>query len=87
MRVLHVITTLDVGGAALHLLAQVRGQKQRGQRVRVAYLEGEGSLEQDFRAVGAEWVRSGWGSWGRDRWFCCVCGDTWPGVASSTVTC
>lgn len=53
MKVLHVITTLDVGGAEMHLLAQVRGQAARGHEVRVAYLKGHGSLESDFRAAGA----------------------------------
>ncbi len=44
MNILHVITTLDVGGAEMHLLAQVRGQSERGHAVRVAYLKGQGSL-------------------------------------------
>ena len=56
MRILHVITTLDVGGAEMHLLSQVRGQTQRGAEVRVAYLKGEGRLRQDFLDAGAEWV-------------------------------
>ncbi len=56
MRILHVITTLDVGGAEMHLLAQVRGQCARGHTVRVAYLKGNGTLVQDFLAAGAEQV-------------------------------
>jgi len=56
LNILHVITTLDVGGAEMHLLAQVRGQSERGHHVRVAYLKGEGSLAPDFRTAGAEWV-------------------------------
>lgn len=51
-----MITTLDVGGAEMHLLAQVRGQSERGHAVRVAYLKGAGTLADDFRAAGAEWV-------------------------------
>ena len=43
MRILHVITTLDVGGAEMHLLAQVRGQSGRGHQVRVVWLKGAGS--------------------------------------------
>ena len=54
MRILHVITTLDVGGAEMHLLAQVAGQCARGHDVRVAYLKGEGRLTTDFEAAGAE---------------------------------
>lgn len=53
MRIQHVITTLDVGGAEMHLLAQVRGQVERGHEVHVAYLKGAGSLAADFRAAGA----------------------------------
>ncbi len=56
MRILHVITTLDVGGAEQHLLSQVRGQRARGHEVRVAYLKGHGTLAQEFRAAGAECV-------------------------------
>jgi glycosyltransferase involved in cell wall biosynthesis len=53
MRILHVITTLDVGGAEMHLLAQVAGQSQRGHAVSIAYLKGRGTLAPDFRAAGA----------------------------------
>ena len=53
MKILHVITTLDVGGAEMHLLAQVRGQSARGHEVSVAYLKGHGTLEADFHAAGA----------------------------------
>jgi glycosyltransferase involved in cell wall biosynthesis len=53
VRILHVITTLDVGGAEMHLLAQVRGQTLRGHAVSVAYLKGHGTLADDFRAAGA----------------------------------
>lgn len=56
MKLLHVITTLDVGGAEMHLLAQVRGQCARGHEVRVAYLKGAGRLTEDFLAAGASWV-------------------------------
>jgi glycosyltransferase involved in cell wall biosynthesis len=56
LRILHVITTLDVGGAEKHLESQVRGQSERGHEVRVAYLKGEGTLAEDFRAAGAREV-------------------------------
>ena len=56
MKILHLITTLDVGGAEMHLLAQVRGQAQRGHEVRVAYLKGHGTLASDFTAAGASSV-------------------------------
>ena len=56
MRILHLITTLDVGGAEMHLLAQVRGQAARGHHLRVLYLKGHGTLAPDFRAAGAGYV-------------------------------
>jgi len=56
MKLLHVLTTLDVGGAEMHVLTQVRGQVQRGHAVRVVYLKGEGRLAPDFLAAGAEHV-------------------------------
>ena len=58
MRILHVITTLDVGGAEKHLVSQVRGQTARGHAVRVAYLKGQGTLTEEFREAGAEAVVS-----------------------------
>lgn len=54
MKILHVVTTLDVGGAEMHLLAQVRGQCARGHEVRLAYLKGHGTLVADFLASGAK---------------------------------
>jgi len=56
VKILHVITTLDVGGAEKHLESQVRGQSERGHEVRVAYLKGRGSLREDFLAAGAREV-------------------------------
>ncbi|MBK7642035.1 MAG: glycosyltransferase family 4 protein [Planctomycetes bacterium] len=56
MKILHVITTLDVGGAEMHLLAQVRGQRARGHEPSVAFLKGHGTLAQDFAAAGASRV-------------------------------
>ncbi|MEZ5977087.1 MAG: glycosyltransferase [Planctomycetota bacterium] len=56
MKILHVVTTLDVGGAEMHLLSQVRGQTERGHEPSVAYLKGEGSLADDFRSAGAREV-------------------------------
>jgi glycosyltransferase involved in cell wall biosynthesis len=53
MHILHVITTLDVGGAEMHLLQQVRGQCARENDVRVAWLKGEGCLAADFEEAGA----------------------------------
>ena len=70
MRILHVITTLDVGGAEMHLLSQVRGQAAAGHAVRVLYLKGKGTLAPDLRDAGAGFVgRAGAGGLFRSaRW-------------------
>ncbi len=52
MRILHVITTLGVGGAEKHLLWLTAGQVRRGHEVRVAWLKGQGELAGAFRAQG-----------------------------------
>ncbi len=57
MKILHVITTADVGGAEMHILSQVRGQVERGHEVRVMYLLGQGTLEPDFLAAGAQSIQ------------------------------
>ena len=54
MKILHIITTADVGGAEMHILSQVRGQVARGHEVRVAYLLGQGTLRPDFLEAGAQ---------------------------------
>jgi len=56
VKVLHLITTLDVGGAEMHLLDLVRGQTARGHAVRVLYLKGKGTLAPDLREAGAGYV-------------------------------
>jgi len=58
VKILHVITTLDMGGAEKYLLAQVRGQTDRGHEVHVAYLKGAGSLRDEFLAAGAASVQA-----------------------------
>ena len=73
MNILHVITTLDVGGAEMHLKSQVQGQSAAGHQVRVAYLKGAGSLTDDFLAAGAESVHpvsptAPWKLWKHLRW-------------------
>lgn len=40
----------------MHIQSQVRGQVAAGHSVRVAYLKGHGTLADDFREAGAEWV-------------------------------
>lgn len=57
MKVLHFVTTLDVGGAEMHLLQQVRGQTARGVACTVAYLKGDGALAADFERAGARVLR------------------------------
>jgi len=52
MRILHLITTLGVGGAEKHLLMLSSGQVQRGHVVQVAYLKGAGELTTAFESKG-----------------------------------
>ena len=53
MRVLHVITTMDRGGAENHLFELVKGQLGRGLDVAVAYLKGGGFWTLPLRDLGA----------------------------------
>jgi glycosyltransferase involved in cell wall biosynthesis len=53
MRVLHVITTMDRGGAENHLFELVKGQIGRGLDVAVAYLKGDGYWASPLRDLGA----------------------------------
>ncbi len=52
LHVLQVISTTDVGGAEHHLLALCRGLVERGHRVDVAYLKGQGTLCSAFEELG-----------------------------------
>jgi len=54
LRLLQVITTIDVGGAEYHLLALCRGLMARGHRVEVAYLKGDGTLRPELVDLGIE---------------------------------
>jgi glycosyltransferase involved in cell wall biosynthesis len=52
MRILYVITTLDVGGAEKHLLWLCQGMIGRGHSCDVVYLKGEGRLVPEFERIG-----------------------------------
>lgn len=52
MRILHLITTLERGGAENHLLQLVTVQVASGIDVQVAYLKGAGELVSEFAALG-----------------------------------
>jgi len=54
LRVLHVITGIDRGGAENHLLDLVKHQRASGVTVTVAYLRGKGYWRAAFEAVGAD---------------------------------
>jgi len=58
-RVLHVITSVDVGGAENHLLSLVDGLDDRGYEVTIAYLKGDGELADEFRDAGCSVERIG----------------------------
>lgn len=53
IKVLHVITTINRGGAENQLLVLVREQIKSGMEVSVLYLKGEPELEQDLSDAGA----------------------------------
>lgn len=53
LRVLHVITAFDLGGAENHLADLVRHQRRSGVQVTVAYLRGTGDWAPEMRALGA----------------------------------
>ncbi|WP_207477567.1 glycosyltransferase [Arenibaculum pallidiluteum] len=50
--ILHVITTINRGGAENHLAELVRGQVKRGQDVAVAFLKGDGYWARTFEEMG-----------------------------------
>jgi len=54
MKVLHVITGIDRGGAENHLLELVKHQRASGMAVAVAYLRGQGYWAETFRKLGAQ---------------------------------
>ena len=54
MRVLHIITTINRGGAENQLLVLVREQIKSGMEVSVLYLKGDPELEQELSSAGAK---------------------------------
>lgn len=63
MRILHVITTINRGGAENHLASLVEGQA-RTHKVSIAYLKGDGYWTSRFREMGASTVNLGMGFYG-----------------------
>ena len=54
LKILHVITTIERGGAENQLLVLVRHQISMGNHVEVAYLKGKPELESAFQSAGAQ---------------------------------
>lgn len=52
MRILHLITTLDPGGAEKQLITLVLNQIHQGDKVEVIYLKGSGGLANELERVG-----------------------------------
>jgi glycosyltransferase involved in cell wall biosynthesis len=52
MRIIHVITTLGLGGAENHVLSLTRGQVAAGHKVHVAFLKGDGRLHRRLLEAG-----------------------------------
>ena len=55
-KVIHCITTIELGGAENQLLILVKEQIKNGKKVVILYLKGEPSLKNDFIDAGAEVV-------------------------------
>lgn len=53
MKILHVITTINRGGAENHLMELICGQRARGHEVEVVYLKGDGYWTQALQRHGA----------------------------------
>jgi glycosyltransferase involved in cell wall biosynthesis len=53
VQVIHIITTIDRGGAEKQLLTLVRQQVRNGKNVTIVYLKGNGELLSDFKDAGA----------------------------------
>ncbi len=58
MRILHVITTIELGGAEKQLLILVHEQVSSGHDVSVVYLKGQPQLADSFSSVGARVITS-----------------------------
>ncbi len=58
MNVVHLITTIERGGAETQLLTLVNEQIRRSKRIRIIYLKGVPALEGDLIAAGAEVISS-----------------------------
>ena len=54
MKIVHLITTLGVGGAEKHLLWLGAGQRAAGHEVSVLYLKGEGELAEAYLEAGMQ---------------------------------
>lgn len=52
MRILHVITTINLGGAENHLFQLVSAQRILGHDISVVYLKGDGYWSQEFSKIG-----------------------------------
>jgi glycosyltransferase involved in cell wall biosynthesis len=57
--ILHVITTIDRGGAENHLLELARVQVKTGHKVSVAYLKGAAEQKENFQSAGVEVIQGG----------------------------
>lgn len=59
MKILHVITDIDLGGAEKQLLNVSREQVRHNHRVEIWYLKGDGMLAADFGAIGVPTMATG----------------------------
>ena len=59
--ILHVITTIDRGGAENHLLELARAQVKIGHKVTVTYFKGAAEQKENFQSAGIEVIQGGKG--------------------------
>ena len=57
--ILHVITTIDRGGAENHLLQLASAQAQMGHEVTITYLKGNADLKENFLSAGVKIISGG----------------------------
>ena len=58
-RILHIITTIEPGGAEKQLLVLSKAQSIKGDKVSVIYLKGEATLKNQFEQHDVEVITKG----------------------------
>jgi glycosyltransferase involved in cell wall biosynthesis len=59
MRIFHVITSINLGGAENHLFELIQGQLEKGHQVQVIYLKGDSFWKKSYEKMGVPCVHLG----------------------------